>query len=528
VAAAAGSYSSSGTWRVFNYNEDIGYTYTDFVYPGELISNIGDNVCSVLDTIVSTLGNFEYFYDVDGHFVFQEIRNYLNNSYNPTKTTYLGYKIDKETGQTIIPDYTNLCLIDDENYMVDYNSNSKSVYTFDEGNGLISSYNNNPNYSNMKNDYHIWGKKEDYAIHYHLAIKNKPTVFNKYLVKFTQDEKGEYTGQLSFLEEIENDTPFSVEVDPETGDYVLVIPGVKKYEVVTGSDRERTLICTRDAAYEKPETLTFMERVRDNVYIPTDWRAELYLRGLAKQSHQQRPDIYEQELLDNFDSIYNFYEPWTDNNGDYIYINTITGVDVSQTELDNNPSLADIVIIKRGKFKADIVNKPNVLNYFMDFLEPKGKYEDCSIDSINMRIYSYQQDKIVKLYDSDIPNVIILNGGATTEEEIVEREKIKNQCLLEGQTFSNVSKNIYNQIAENTIGYSAQETARELLYQYTNLNENISLQSVPIYYLDVNSRITVRDKGSNIYGDYVINSISIPLAVNGQMNINATKALERI
>ena len=520
MASSTGIYSETGVWRVFGYNEDVGYTYTDFIYPGELISNIGDNVCSVLDTIVGTLGNFEYFYDVDGHFIFQEIKNYLNNSYNPTKTSYPGYRINKETGEAIIPDYDNLCLIDDDNYIVDYNSNTKSVYVFNEGNGLISSYTNNPNYSNIKNDYHIWGKKDDLAIHYHLAIKNKPTKFNQYLVKFLQDDKGQYTGRISYLEDVINDSPFTVEYDEDTGDYVLIIPGVKNYEIVKGSDKENILICTRDAEYEKPETLVLKERAKDNAYIPTDWRAELYLRGLSKAARQQRPSIYEQELLDNFDSIYNFYEPWTDDNGNYIYHTNPDGSFILTESGDK--------IIKRGKFKADIVNKPNSLNYFMDFLEPKGKYEDCSVDSVNMRIYSYQQDNIIKLYNSEVPNNIILNAGANTPEEIAEREEIKAKCLAEGQTFSNVSKSIYNSIMENTVGYSAQETVRELLYQYTNLNETISIQSVPIYYLDVNSRITVQDKGSNIFGDYVINSISIPLTTNGQMNINATRALERI
>lgn len=525
VAADTGTYQEGGTWRAFNYNEDVGYTYTDFTYPGELISNIGDNVCSVLDTIVSALGNYEYFYDVDGHFIFQEIRNYLNTSYSPI-STQLGseYKIDPETGEMIFLDPNNLSIIDDTNYKVDYNSNSKSVYVFNEGNGLISSYTNNPNYANMKNDYHIWGKNSDgYAIHYHLAIKEKPTNFNKYLVKFLKDENDKFDGRIAYLESYINDENFSVEYDEETGDYTLVIPPVKNYKVVKGADGERTLVCTRDAAVDL-ETLYLTERVKDNVYIPTDWRAELYLQGLMKQSNQQRPDIYEQELLDNFDSIYNFYEPWYDESGEPIYhtyIDPVTGEE-KYIETESGQKL-----IKRGKFKQDIVHRTNNLSYFMDYLEPKNKYEDCSIDAINTRIYSFQEDKICKLYNSDVPNIIILNAGASSDEELEKYQNIRARCISEGQTFSNVSGNVYSNLAEGTIGYSAQETVRDLLYQYTNLNETISLQSIPIYYLDVNTRITVQDKAAAIYGDYVIQSISLSFG-SGQMSISASKALERI
>jgi len=43
----------------------MGYIYTDFTYPGkELVCNAGDSVTSVLDKIISVMGNYEYFYDV--------------------------------------------------------------------------------------------------------------------------------------------------------------------------------------------------------------------------------------------------------------------------------------------------------------------------------------------------------------------------------------------------------------------------------------------------------------------------------
>ena len=77
------SADTSGDWLEFENGVDCGYVYTDFTYPGELISGIGENVCSVLDKIKDVLGNFEYFYDLDGNFVFQEKKNYLNVSYLP-------------------------------------------------------------------------------------------------------------------------------------------------------------------------------------------------------------------------------------------------------------------------------------------------------------------------------------------------------------------------------------------------------------------------------------------------------------
>jgi hypothetical protein len=45
---------------------------TDLTYAGDLIANAGDSVTSILDKIKSMLGDFEYFYNLDGKFVFQK------------------------------------------------------------------------------------------------------------------------------------------------------------------------------------------------------------------------------------------------------------------------------------------------------------------------------------------------------------------------------------------------------------------------------------------------------------------------
>jgi len=60
------------------------------------------------------------------------------------------------------------------------------------------------------------------------------------------------------------------------------------------------------------------------------------------------------------------------------------------------------------------------------------------------------------------------------------------------------------------------------------MNETISITTLPIYYLEPNTRITVEDDPAGIYGDYIIQSISLPLDISSTMNINAYKAQEKI
>ena len=58
-----------------------GYRITDLIYPDDLIANIGENLTNMLDKIKNLLGDFEYFYDVDGKFIFQRKKTvWINTS----------------------------------------------------------------------------------------------------------------------------------------------------------------------------------------------------------------------------------------------------------------------------------------------------------------------------------------------------------------------------------------------------------------------------------------------------------------
>lgn len=140
--------------HMFSYGQDAGYKYTDFTYPGELILNAGDTVVTLLDKIVSTLGNYEYFYNIDGKFVFQEIKNYLN------------------TGSPLLE-------LSPEDYVRSYN-NAKFLYSLTDLD-TTTAITRNPKYDNVKNDFYVWGKRKtstgvEVSIRYHLAIDDKPDI----------------------------------------------------------------------------------------------------------------------------------------------------------------------------------------------------------------------------------------------------------------------------------------------------------------------------------------------------------------
>lgn len=140
--------------NMVSYGEDAGYRLVDFTYPGELILDAGDTVTDLLDKITTILGNYEYFYDLDGRFVFQEIKNYLNT----------GSPLDE---------------LSEEDYTKSYN-NAKFMYSLTDLD-TTTAITRNPNFDNIKNDFYVWGKRTtsndvEVDIRYHLAIDTKPDI----------------------------------------------------------------------------------------------------------------------------------------------------------------------------------------------------------------------------------------------------------------------------------------------------------------------------------------------------------------
>lgn len=157
-----------------SYGSVVGYRTTDWTYPskgGELVMDLGTTVKDALDKICAAFDNiYEYFYDIDGKFVFQKKLTYVNTSWNNLINTWELNK-EKELERSVYAESSKLV--------------SQVEYNF-VGNTMTTMYNNNPNISNLKNDYAIWGKKksslesQENSIHMRVAIDEKPEYYKAF------------------------------------------------------------------------------------------------------------------------------------------------------------------------------------------------------------------------------------------------------------------------------------------------------------------------------------------------------------
>lgn len=404
VSIKVGKDYEEYTIAEITYGQALGYRISDLVYPGDLISSVGEAFTSILDKIKNMLVDFEYFYDINGRFIFQRKATYINKSWTPIKESNNDQYVENAV-------YSNLI-----------------SYYFENSN-LITSFSHNPQLNNVKNDYSIWGHRKgvngaEIPIHFRYAIDKKPI----YYCSPYQDENPIYS--------------------------------------------------------------------IDNV----DWRELIFQMAVDYFAHHTETDF--ESKIAKFNKEY--------------YPIGITGYEHYYTDVQGFWRQ----VYDGKEFLKEVEENPENLNFWIDFLDTSGELEQFSIRVIGDRIKAVNDKDINSIYYKEIPKLIFAS-----------QEEWGSNKLLNFPGYTSVrwgSSNLESLCTISAQGKSAKDKLNELLYQHGYCSESITLQAVPIYYLQPNTRIQVRDELSNINGQYLISRITLPITHNGTMSITATKIPERI
>ena len=634
------------------YGDTAGYRITDLTYAGDLIANVGDSLTSVLDKIVQMLGNFEYFYNLEGKFVFQKKRTYVDTNWSPVEDGYIRN------------------LYEDD-----------SIAYFFEGSNLITTFQNSPNLTNLKNDYAVWGEKESVSgeklpIHMRYAIDKKPTHYrafdgNFYLTDSSVLESFKEEIKQSLLEEIyeriksfkpqysvpvELQTPVRQEdgswspgwwdirdwaeyyealtrekpiytmrwysqndlsgcvytgdmprlngvstnsyvwlliYDPDTGRYnaqhgsgnphdgkvdleikyesyynennvlqtTVVVPEERKefispyrgcsnnhtYLVFLENDikRDGNLVYFYNPNFPGMDDLSFEEIVKAQVekefkeYIKSgifkwvDWREVIYQMALDFYKHNTEDDFYLQVAENNsqYPTGKTGYENYyADLQGFWrlLYNPTPDPEKVDrekELEFWGNPDKEEEApYVSSGEdgdyWNIEVRRSPHSLLFWFDFFEGYD-LNNYAVYNIGARTKAVTDNQVKAIYFKDTPTVLFFTPG---QIDVLA----KKSALPSGYSYINLPIIYENLFTISAQGKSAKNEIDNMLYNYGYCSESISLSAVPIYYLEPNTRIQVRDEKTGIDGEYLVNKITIPLNHNAVMQIQATKAPERI
>ena len=276
------------------------------------------------------------------------------------------------------------------------------------------------------------------------------------------------------------------------------------FDTVEWKNIESSLISDNGSISTKEQELTLLLNEVSNAIEKYD--------DQIKQ--QQDKSIFLQEEIDNQ------YEIINDQLSSYTIINNEelkmkNRIEKINLNLDNNFKLNFSNNYKY--WNQNIIDSPNLLDFWFDFLDTKGELEEASVQQVGIR-NKISNNEIDAIYYKDTPQVIYY-----------DQDKIKEVDFSKtGYSYIPVNDYFIQQLTNSSYGLSAKEKLDELLYDYGYCTQEVQLTTVPIYYLEPNHRVFIYNKETQIEGEYLVDKISIPLAYNGTMGITVTKAPERL
>ena len=203
------------------------------------------------------------------------------------------------------------------------------------------------------------------------------------------------------------------------------------------------------------------------------------------------------------------YIPVANNKGHYVYNNnTNTWINSNNGTHDRD----DQHYIDQLEF----VNHKGFLFWF-DFIDD-AYLEKYKVSNIGRRPKVVNDNDVKAIFFEDTPDVLFIDPNETNP----------NDDTGLGYTKLNLIGDLANYVQLSTQGKSAKEALDNLIYTHTYYQEQITINCIPIYYLEPNVRISVYDSTSGINGDYIIKSYNLPLTHNGSMSITATRAEDLI
>lgn len=541
------------------YGQTVGYKEIDLIIPESknLITNPGESIVTVFDNIIKIiLNDYEYFYNLDGQFIFQKKQIYINSSWSPLK-------------------------ISNEEMYVDGNfENNKYGYDFNDGQ-LIINFNNQSNLSNLKNDYSVVGKRKtvnnvETPIIMRYVIDIKPIEYTS----ITVEENNEELLYLCEKQKIEYKTQKSKKYSIEKYDWREIIYQMAKDWQRYGqlSDFQLRVAKANKTAY--PSGVTGYEAYYTdiysnwrNLYQPHIWSYNLMLErkinDLQIQLENETNETVKINLAKKIESLIgqkvndiNYYYYLYDKDGNIswgeqiiedIYFSNkniynknnkkmVIGKALRPKLLNKIPVFnelkkLDIYNKKTKKLLIDNINKkkvigntiqtvysnsnlywnktvyekPDALDFWFDFLNG-GELQQYNVQAIGNRPKAINDDSVKAIYYKETPDIIFVE-----DEKDINPEFSYKYIKYE---------NIDESFSVSTQGRTAKNKIDELLYQHGCVIENATITTVPIYYLQPNIRVFIYDEKTGINGDYVIEKLTIPLTYNGTMSITASKVIE--
>ena len=216
----------------------------------------------------------------------------------------------------------------------------------------------------------------------------------------------------------------------------------------------------------------------------------------------------------NFEEVKNVVEVWgrvheTDYYSDAT-TTTISGSSILPTWL----GLAELedYIITALTLPSDIESDTITISFLGDYIIKDSSGNNItSLEADTYYMFSYQ------------PEEYWLFLGGEQAFGVYKDENPESPFYVNG-SIGEIREVLYGDEYENIISDDlALQRAKYEIYKRCRLNDSISLRSIPIYWADVNWKVQYTPLGEEVTNEYMIQSISTPLTIDGLQNFNLSR-----
>lgn len=514
--------------KTFHKGDICGYLETPLTYPGELVMGIGSTVTRVLDEIVKTLGNYEYFYDVDGVFHFQKIKNYLYTGDTPLN--YGQYEIAGEGNNPATVGFDDRI---QQFYLPQFQPDAFLNEFADTS--LVTSVNFNPNYENIKNDFVVWGTRDSneeasQKVRYHLAIDKRP--------KEEFDADGNSTSLCN--QHI----------------YAVILPYEKSEQDKTDEDGHETLPEVDDTTIQS-ETEGQIVKYQLSAYFPDpnnvgyrvrhvcrplkdsfpdlgheywyNWREELYRMALLNYGASTDVEQVTDGAIRNMGEQY-FEELRAEWRNVFDPESTVQNLGPNSFQKGWNDYYGTNNDHPWYGYNVNVALDPSKIRYWLDLLDTDSTIGQFSVDRIGRRTVAQDNSKINEVFSKEVFDMVFID---TSNQDWKYKEQLNGEGIKGRIQYYNKIGQAYCLVPQTQISLFQKinsygtcfDSIRDLLYNHLIYQSAVTLTSIPLFYMDVNKivRLNFPDKG--IAGDYVINTISYSLGATATMNLQLQEAM---
>jgi hypothetical protein len=546
-----------------------------------------NRVTDILDQVASgLLGQYEYFFDIDGNFIFQS--------------------------KKFLEDVQEIDLFQNDNsqkYFTKFDSISY-IYDFNDKE-LISSFSNSPDWRGIKNEFYIYGAKN---LLYHLAIDRIPKVPSFFYSKI----EGIWTGNLEpynqpWQQYIIDLTEYNAQVNPDISEsrYYSELKKFFEFDSENNSGIYKKLSPTTgvwrsDNTGQENDDFDFSLRPNGD---PFTWNyffdiiddndpilGKFSINSMGRRIKSIRDDnitiIYPRKLEPTYVDSFNreikiiLYED-LENEPVGIYSLQVSGGSnvTAVSETPQTLTTGDSIIISNmpssigtalnGTWSINTVSSDlKTFGFTTSGTSSNGKsyinfnrslHSTASVGATSLTLLSGSESiktglRVVGLGLAANTTVTSVNTSINTVSiglslPLISTSSANNTMIFSVGSF-NVAKfgefksknestfEIEKQLENSEVPYvsmlksqlephidseefqykgDAFSSMKNLLYIHTNFNETVSVSAIPLYFLEPNNKINLTDINTGVFGDHFLQSFNIPLSPDGVMTLEAIK-----